>query len=431
MDLTYNYHGQYCGPGWSDGEYQSSVCGETPPIDEFDQSCQVHDCAYYLGGDLTAADLSFAKQNIFKGTARTVAGVLVGAQGIMRAMTNMKTKNLRGANGGKQQKTKTANDNTRTAAPVAISTRKTAMQPKFKTKGKSVIISHRSLLRSITSSSSYSVFAVPCNPALAQSFPWLSKVAARYDEYRFLKLKYEFRSVCATSTAGVAMMSFDYDATDEAPPTKQAQSQIVPSTEDNLWKNNVLSVPGDGKFRFTRQGSVSNTDLKTMDYGNLFFSTIYGPNSVVGELYVEFEVELRKPTYRAPTSCTLVGPTTSTLTPFLNPQTSVGATISGTSQPIEVVDGTTIKFTVTGEFLVVFTVLTTAMTALSLPTTTASREVLVNGTINSSGSRGVIIFKTRASVGDTHNFASSITASGTVVCTAYITEAEYSTMLPV
>lgn len=79
------YHGNYCGPYWSDGKRQKSVArGTTKPIDAFDSSCQRHDAVYATGGDLKAADYEFYKENIGKGVKRSVAAIAVGAQGLFR-----------------------------------------------------------------------------------------------------------------------------------------------------------------------------------------------------------------------------------------------------------------------------------------------------------------------------------------------------------
>lgn len=79
------YHGNYCGPGWSAGKWQDSVCSDVPPIDDFDRTCKDHDCSYHRGVNLKAADYKFYKQNVGKGLKRTLAAVAVGAQGYFRS----------------------------------------------------------------------------------------------------------------------------------------------------------------------------------------------------------------------------------------------------------------------------------------------------------------------------------------------------------
>lgn len=59
-------YGKYCGANWSDGKHQQSVCGDTPPIDEFDEACYHHDCELAQGfsyGDANARFIArLAKQ---------------------------------------------------------------------------------------------------------------------------------------------------------------------------------------------------------------------------------------------------------------------------------------------------------------------------------------------------------------------------------
>jgi len=79
------FHGNYCGPNWSAGLAQPSVVSDVPATDEFDETCRQHDAAYATGSNLKMADYTFAKQNIFRGIKPTIAGVLVGAQGLLRS----------------------------------------------------------------------------------------------------------------------------------------------------------------------------------------------------------------------------------------------------------------------------------------------------------------------------------------------------------
>lgn len=86
--MSFRYHGRYCGPGWSAGKYQNSVVSDLPGIDEFDETCRVHDARYALGSDLIHADYEFAKANLGKGVKRSVAGAIVGGQWVGRVIAN-------------------------------------------------------------------------------------------------------------------------------------------------------------------------------------------------------------------------------------------------------------------------------------------------------------------------------------------------------
>jgi len=79
------YHGYYCGPGWSAGEYRTSVSGGPEPTDALDRLCQKHDSQYASGYDRKRADAQFYKAAMKLGYPKAqIAGILVGAQGYFR-----------------------------------------------------------------------------------------------------------------------------------------------------------------------------------------------------------------------------------------------------------------------------------------------------------------------------------------------------------
>jgi len=96
------FDGNYCGPGWSAGEFQDSVCSTVPARSEFDMTCKEHDCSYATpGSDLKAADEKFARANFGMGAKRTAAALAVGAQGMFRPSfdgTNIVSKGTSSAN---------------------------------------------------------------------------------------------------------------------------------------------------------------------------------------------------------------------------------------------------------------------------------------------------------------------------------------------
>lgn len=84
------YHGNYCGPGWSAGKYQSSVVSSVPAVDEFDDTCKEHDASYAMDDDLLWADLKFAGKNLVSlRPKRMLAGALVGVQGVGRSVDRL------------------------------------------------------------------------------------------------------------------------------------------------------------------------------------------------------------------------------------------------------------------------------------------------------------------------------------------------------
>lgn len=240
-------------------------------------------------------------------------------------------------------------NNTVSAVPVSMATQRNARAPVMTTTGGITTIRHRAFLKPVANALTYEVERLPCNPGLGGSFPWLSKMARRYEEYRFTHLRYEFRSVAATSTPGVIMMSFDYDAADDLPSSKAVQAQTVPSTETNAWMNNDLTVGFDKTWKYVRSGTLAaNLDIKTYDAGNLMVSAVYGNDITAGELYVDYTVELRRPTDGPEVSGQLKSVTTSTTTLF----TPTGITIGGKAFPFAYEGPMKLRVVSGGEYLI-------------------------------------------------------------------------------
>jgi hypothetical protein len=234
-----------------------------------------------------------------------------------------------------------------------------------------ITVKHRSFLAPVANNSAFTVTSYPLNPGMASTFPWLHKLARRYEEYRVRKLRFEYRSVTATATAGVIMMSFDYDAADDPPASKQVQAQTIPNSECNAWMNNDLEVPCEGGFRYVRAGTLApNLDIKTYDMGQMFLSSIYGaPVTTSGELYIEYEIELRRPTDGPETGGTINFSSNGAAAnaPF---GTSVPTSTLGVAQPLIYLSSVGLTCTQSGEYMVCLQTNGTGLGSPVLPTIT-------------------------------------------------------------
>jgi hypothetical protein len=436
--MRVKYHGNWCGPGWSDGDWVDSRKGYAPAIDEFDETCRQHDFALASGARNREADRKFVESNLGKGAKRTLAAVAVAARDYIQTFTDKpqiqikmtkskkQNKNLRGTPDKATNTVPTMKKNDeKKMAPVSIATRRTGSKPVIKNVAGGVTIAHRSFLFPVTNSLNFDVDAVPCNPGLSGSFPWLAKLARRYEQYRFKKLKYEFRSVAASSQSGVIMMSFDYDAADSAPATKAEQAQTVPNSETNVWMNNDLIVKPDSNWHFVRAGTLgANLDVKTYDMGNLWISSAYGNNVVGGELYVEYEVELRRPT-DGPEVCGRFSCDTGA---FNAPVNATNATVTGAAFPFVRTSNTDLTVTAGGEYIVCFEVNGTVMTgAAPLPTiATGSTTSVATSLFNVVGASNTCrVFRLRVDTGDILTFANAGTGATISNTRVYVGTVDY------
>lgn len=89
--------GGYCGPWWSDYQFQGSVAGYGPARSHFDQTCKDHDAAYARAKtdeDFRRADEKFYQSNFGKSIGRSAAAVAVKYGG--RFFHSRKSAMLRG-----------------------------------------------------------------------------------------------------------------------------------------------------------------------------------------------------------------------------------------------------------------------------------------------------------------------------------------------
>jgi hypothetical protein len=146
----------------------------------------------------------------------------------------------------------------------------------------------------------------PVNPGQVGTFPWLSTIAGRFEKYRFDYLEFYYkREVSEFATngqVGKVIMSFDTDASDAPPATKQQMEDTDPHVDALPSENMRLVIPrkmlqNQLDSHYVRPGALpGSADVKTYDVGNLNVATIIIANNVaVGELHVRYRVELSIP----------------------------------------------------------------------------------------------------------------------------------------
>jgi len=181
--------------------------------------------------------------------------------------------------------------------------------PPIITNGKRTnLIRHREFIADVTGSVGYANTLYPVNPGNLSSFPWLSSLAANYEQYVFHGLVYEFKSTSAdalnsTNTAlGTVIMSTEYNVNNPLFTSKLQMENYEFTTsckpsECMLHPIECDTTQTPTRVFYTRpvQGLLTN-DLRFVDMGNFQIATV-GMQAVatIGELWATFEVELIKP----------------------------------------------------------------------------------------------------------------------------------------
>lgn len=190
------------------------------------------------------------------------------------------------------------------SAPVAMSRKIVTARPKMQSLASGdVVVRHREYIRDIGGSIGFAAEAFPINPGQAQTFPWLSSLASRFESYRFMRLAFELNNLAPTSETGTVALAVDYDAADPAPASKLQALSYRSSVRVSPWRSvRFESLPEDlhrTSTYYLRTAAVlsGGLDIKMYDVGNLFVITQgqISPGAGVSELYVEYEVILMTP----------------------------------------------------------------------------------------------------------------------------------------
>jgi len=167
----------------------------------------------------------------------------------------------------------------------------------------------------VSNSTGFSVLtSYAVNPGQSSTFPWLSKKAILYEKYQFKGLEFVYKpqvsQFASLGTTGKVILSFDYDASDPAPTSKQQMEDTDPSADGMPYQEICLKMrPRDlhknSDAKFVRPGGLpGGSDIKTYDCGilNIAISGIEANSGTLGELWVRYNCVLTVPVLESTSS---------------------------------------------------------------------------------------------------------------------------------
>jgi hypothetical protein len=176
----------------------------------------------------------------------------------------------------------------------------------------SVRICHREYIGDLIShavANSFKVQSFDINPGLSATFPWLASIAAQFSQYQILGLIFEFKSnsgnaLNSVNTAlGSVIMNIDYNTVANSPAEKSDMLGHMWTVDGAPSQNLIAPLECDpavnpNKILYVRYGAIlSNESELTFDMGRLNVATsgLQGTSVNVGELWVSYDIVLRKP----------------------------------------------------------------------------------------------------------------------------------------
>jgi hypothetical protein len=183
-------------------------------------------------------------------------------------------------------------------APVAMSYGGTNRGPQLRAAGQgAIVVSHREFVADVFGAVTFNNIAFPINPGLSTTFPWLSALARNFDKYKFRRLKFCYEPSTATVLPGTVMLAIDLDASDPSAISKREFMSFEGASKATIWAACCTQMPEMQPLLYNRVGAQPvGTDIKTYDAGNFEFAVSNCDSSAfIGEVYVEYEVELHVP----------------------------------------------------------------------------------------------------------------------------------------
>lgn len=191
--------------------------------------------------------------------------------------------------------------------------------PEFSPDGSGVIVSHREYISDVFGTPAGTSFhnqQYSINPGLESTFPWLAQIAQNYDEYSIKQLIFTFRSSIApigassSGQVGTIIMATQYNAGEDSFTNKETMMQYDGAMSAKVIDGLLSGVECDPSKmsgsvgKYTRAGPPPpGEDIKTYDLGNFNIAVTNIPaayeNQSLGELWVSYTVELRKPKFFA------------------------------------------------------------------------------------------------------------------------------------
>jgi len=303
------YHGNYCGPNWSAGKVQPSVLSDVPSIDEFDETCRVHDAAYATNSDLLSADLLFFKSNIFTDAKRSVAAAAVGVQAGVRAIDKLipkiyqtKTKmtnnsKLRGNKPTPQNKSQSL-----TTVPSAYGYTLRMQAPKVTRRGDTASIigsDFAGSVQSVNNSNYEPAASVFINPAYFQNAT-LGSLARTYEKFRIKRVRIDYVPSVPTTTQGQVVMCST--ATVKEPFIGAASSTFLGRalSQGNavvtpIWKEASIEVQGGPEWFIV--DALIDGDLDDAISHEVQVYATCDSTTTCGILIMHYEMEFKDPLY--------------------------------------------------------------------------------------------------------------------------------------
>jgi hypothetical protein len=181
-----------------------------------------------------------------------------------------------------------------------------AISASFGTQGRGVRIKEREYIGDVVGTTLFTSNKYAINPGLNTTFPWLSQIAANFDQWEPHGIVFEYKSLstnyAATTTLGAVILATDYQALDGTYYNKlqMEESDYSNSTrpdDDCLHGIECSPKERNQNVYYVRNGPLSGTNnaaLNQYDLGQFQLATQGTAVATLGELWITYDISFYK-----------------------------------------------------------------------------------------------------------------------------------------
>jgi hypothetical protein len=173
-----------------------------------------------------------------------------------------------------------------------------------------VIIRHQENLIDINPTSDFTQRAFNINPGIASTFPWLSTIAANYEQWKPRGILFMYKAMSSNAlnsvntSLGSVIMATEYNSADtlayisKQDMENQEFSNSVKPSKSCIHPVECSKYQNPMSILYNRTGGVPpNADVRLYDLGIFTVATqgMQSTEGTIGELWVSYEIEFFKP----------------------------------------------------------------------------------------------------------------------------------------
>lgn len=181
--------------------------------------------------------------------------------------------------------------------------------PTYKTTKQGIIVKHSEYFQSLKGTQEFSSYFHRVNPSNEEVFPWLNMVSQNYDKFKIRKMAFRFVSASNVQVGGNVYMYVNYQANQPAIPSFPDILNCFGAKTGLPYKNLDINVVSS-KFNQTKSyltasafDQVDQTSEKALwfypcsiQFGSWGVQTTpFGEAPLLGQVYVDYEIELEIP----------------------------------------------------------------------------------------------------------------------------------------